>query len=574
MRTIRSFAALSLLLIVVICSVRAQAPSGSDPAAGGSGRAEFEWFEYSGNDKVFEEKIGKDEYRNPIIAGFYPDPSIVRVGEDYYLVNSTFGFYPGLPIFHSRDLVNWEQIGNAIDRPDMVNLDGVHLSGQGLYAPTIRHHNGTFYIANTCVNCGGNFIVTAKDPAGPWSYPSWLPEVGGIDPSLYFEGNRLFIVNNDIPEGGPQYEGHRAIWIRELDPVALKPISKPLMLVNGGVRLEDKPIWIEGPHIYKIAGTYYLSAAEGGTERNHSQVIFRSDKLTGPYVPWDKNPILTQRDLPPERENPVNSTGHADLFSDTQSRWWAVFLATRTYDGYDFNTGRETFLLPVKWKDGWPTILDPKVPVPYVGKRPPGDHSEHGAIPTTGNFKVREKFRDAELDPYWTFVRIPRSRWWQIEKRTLSILARNERMGDSKQPSIIARRIQHMNMSATAPVRFDPKSRADEAGLIAFQSDEFYYAFGIGQDADGNKVVRLRRRDGKDDPARGNVIAEQRLETASGNAAVLRITVNGPVADFEYSADGKVFRTLVKGADARTLSSLKAGGFVGAMVGMYAEGGN
>jgi alpha-N-arabinofuranosidase len=346
------------------------------------------------------------------------------------------------------------------------------------------------------------------------------------------------------------------------------------MIVNGGTDLEKKPIWIEGPHAYKVAGTYYLSAAEGGTERNHSQVVFRSDRLLGPYVPWEGNPILTQRDLPAGRDAPVSMTGHADLFSDSESRWWAVFLGTRTYGDYHFNTGRETFLLPVKWKDGWPTILEPKEAVPYTGKRPPGDHSRHGSIPTTGNFELREKFSDADLEPYWTFVRIPRTKWWEIDKGSLSMLARNERLGDTKQPSVIARRIQHTNMTATAAISFRPQSESDEAGLVAFQNDEFYYAFGIGMDGEGNTVIRVRRREGNEMPARGKVLAETKLTLGSDSNIYLRVSVNGPKASFFYSLDGKEFKTLLADTDATTLSTLKAGGFVGAMVGMYAEGGD
>ncbi|SMF53947.1 Beta-xylosidase [Alteromonadaceae bacterium Bs31] len=150
-------------------------------------KARFLWFEYSGDDDEFKTALAKDEFRNPILAGYHPDPSIVRVGDDYYLVNSTFGFYPGIPIFHSRDLVNWTQIGNVIHRSEQLDFDGLHLGYNGVYAPAIEHRNGIFYVINTCIGCGGNFVVTASDPAGPWSDPIWMPHLGGIDPSLFFE---------------------------------------------------------------------------------------------------------------------------------------------------------------------------------------------------------------------------------------------------------------------------------------------------------------------------------------------------------------------------------------------------
>ncbi|WP_290488780.1 glycoside hydrolase family 43 protein, partial [Hyphomonas sp. UBA3988] len=208
--------------------------------------------------------VSDSQARNPILAGYYPDPSIVKVDADYYLVNSSFTHYPGIPIFHSRDLINWTQIGNVIDRPDMLDFSGLTVS-RGVFAPTIEFHGGVFYVINTCVDCGGNFVVTATDPAGPWSDPIWLPHIGGIDPSLFFdEDGKVYILNNDAPEGEPRYEGHRAVWIREVDAQTFEPVSDAVVAVNGGVDLSEQPVWIEGPHLYKVDGKYLLSAAEGG----------------------------------------------------------------------------------------------------------------------------------------------------------------------------------------------------------------------------------------------------------------------------------------------------------------------
>lgn len=260
--------------------------------------ARFADFRYEG--RSIERAVPKaGEYRNPILSGYYPDPSITRVGEDYYLVLSSFTHYPGLPIFRSRDLVNWVQIGNAIDRPGQLDTSGLAVS-RGVFAPDISYHAGTFYIVNTCVDCKGNFVITAKDPAGPWSDPIWLP-FEGIDPSITWEGDRAYIVNNRAPSEPARYDGHRALWIQEYDWRAGKMVGPSTEIVNGGVDLSKKPVWIEGPHIFKKDGWYYLTAAEGGTSVNHSQVVFRSKALTGPYAPWDKNPILTQRDLDPSR---------------------------------------------------------------------------------------------------------------------------------------------------------------------------------------------------------------------------------------------------------------------------------
>jgi xylan 1,4-beta-xylosidase len=273
--------------------------------------ARFGWFTYHGTETGPATPPGK--YRNPVIAGFYPDPSIVRVGPDFYLVHSSFAWFPGIPVWRSRDLVHWHRLGNAIDRPGQLDFGAVGLS-RGVFAPGLAWHAGRFYIVGTCVDCGGNFVITARDPAGPWSDPVWLRDVEGIDPSLFFDDDgRAWLVNNRAPAGPPRYDGHRAIWLQRFDPQALRTIGVARVIVDGGVDPAAKPVWIEGPHLFKLDGHYYLSAAEGGTSVNHSQVVFRADSLAGAFrpAPAGVNPILTQRDLDPTRPAPTTSTGHA-----------------------------------------------------------------------------------------------------------------------------------------------------------------------------------------------------------------------------------------------------------------------
>ena len=232
---------------------------------------------------------------NPILTGFYPDPSIVKVGPDYYLINSTFSYFPGIPVMHSKDLKNWKQIGNVIDRPEQMDFMGERLT-RGLFAPAISYYKGTFYVTCTDIDHDGNFVVTAKNPAGPWSNPVKIPQVRGIDPSIYFDESTdkaYIIYNSDAPDRKPLYSGHRTIRMYEFDYQNLKVVGEEKQLVNGGVDLSKKPVWIEGPHILKHNGWYYLYAAEGGTSVNHSEVVLRSKDVWGPYVPFEGNPILT-----------------------------------------------------------------------------------------------------------------------------------------------------------------------------------------------------------------------------------------------------------------------------------------
>ncbi|HEX6041543.1 glycoside hydrolase family 43 protein, partial [Longimicrobium sp.] len=280
-------AAAVLLPLVAAGGVAAQNPSNE---------ARFEWFEYTGDDPVYRGvRPGPGDYLNPVLAGFHPDPSIVRVGDDFWMVNSSFSYFPGVPLFHSRDLVNWTQTGHVLDRPSQLDLDSSGIS-RGIFAPAIEHHAGTFYMITTLIDRGGNFLVTATDPRGPWSDPVWLPEVDGIDPSLFFDDDgRAYILNNGPPIGTPLYEGHRAIWMQEYDVANRRMTGPRRLVVNGGTDLSKKPIWIEGPHIFKRDGRYYLVCAEGGTAEQHSEVVFRADSVWGPWEPWSGNPILTQR---------------------------------------------------------------------------------------------------------------------------------------------------------------------------------------------------------------------------------------------------------------------------------------
>ena len=553
---LRWIAVLALLIAAPVASFAKPAP------------AEFDWFEYSGHDGL--PKPGSGEYANPILQGFYPDPSILRVGRDYYLVNSTFAWFPGMPIFHSRDLVHWTQIGNAIDRSRQLDFAKTNI-GLGLYAPDISFHDGVFYLVNTCVGCGGTFVITAKNPAGPWSDPVFLPDLdGAIDPSIFFDTDgKAWIVNNGPPPEKPRYEGHRAIWLQQVDFRRMKTVGPREVLVDGGVHPEQNPIWIEAPHIFRKDGFYYLIDAEGGTSEQHSEVVFRSQKVTGPYVPLSTNPILTQRDLPNDRPRPITSTGHAQFVETPKGEWWAVFLGVRPYDrANNFNTGRETFMLPVRWKDGWPRITDPGQLVPWVVKAPDLPRQAKGPVPLNGDFSLREEFNSPKLPLYWMMLRNPERHWWRIANGTLQLDPRPVALGDDGNPSLLARRQQHQNATATTKLQFHPADDRAEAGLVAMQSDEFYYFIGIGSDR-GKPVVRVRKRAG----ANQSTLAEASLP---GRGPVqLRISAHGPSYDFAWSRDGRHWRTLVKGADGTILSTKKAGGFVGAVFALYAhDGGN
>ncbi|MGE5099615.1 MAG: family 43 glycosylhydrolase, partial [Deltaproteobacteria bacterium] len=534
--------------------------------------ARFDWFTYEGRDSIYKTLTPTaSQYLNPILAGFYPDPSVTRVGDNYYLVNSSFVYFPGVPIFRSKDLVHWTQIGHVLDRPSQLNVDSAGIS-RGIFAPVIREYQGTYYMITTLVDRGGNFFVTAKDPAGPWSDPIWLPAVDGIDPSFFFDDNgKAYVVNNGPPIGPPLYNGHRAIWMQEFDRATNTMVGPRSVIVNGGVDLAKKPIWIEAPHIFKHGGKYYLICAEGGTADQHSEVVFRSDSATGPYVPFTGNPILTQRHLDPTRPSPITSTGHADFVETPNGEWWAIFLGTRPYEDDTYNIGRETFMLPVHWVDGWPIILTGKETVPYVAAAPALPHEPARPIPMSGNFTVREDFNGPTLAPYWTLMRTPHERWYDLDSKPgwLTIHARHADIGRRAQPSFIGRRQQHINASASTSMTFSPSVPGDKAGMIAFQNEDHYYFLGVARQ-DGESVVRVEMHNGRATPDTGNVLASVPLRLAADAPVYLRIDARGGRYDFYYATRQDEWIPLTRDADGTILSTKKAGGFVGTFFGMYA----
>lgn len=521
--------------------------------------ARFSRFTYDGRTQE-RVTVRAGQHRNPILSGYYPDPSVTRVGDDYYLVLSSFAHYPGLPIFRSKDLVNWTQIGNAIDRPEQLDFTGMRTS-QAVFAPDISYHDGTFYIANTCVECGGNFVIKAKDPAGPWSKPIWLP-FEGIDPSIFWEGDHAYIVNNRAPAEPPRYDGHRAIWIQEYDWRAGKMVGESTQLVNGGVDISKKPVWIEGPHILKKDGWYYLTAAEGGTSVNHSQVVLRSKNLRGPFVPYADNPILTQRDLDPARSNPITSAGHAKLVETQNGEWFATFLAVRPYEGDFYNIGRETFLLPVTWKDGWPIILPKGATIPFASRAPKLPAQAPGPVPTTGDFGYVDEFDSDRLAMQWVGVRTPKRPFYHLEAGDL-VLERGTPIGDlSGVPAFVGRRQQHHVATVSTTVRFNPEADGERGGLAAMQSDRNYLFFGVTRIA-GKPVVALYTADQGEE----RLVASAAIQP--GEPVTLTIRADGATMAFDYEgAAGR--RTLASDVDARFLSTKVATGFVGTLIGPYA----
>ena len=490
-------------------------------------------------------------YKNPVIPGFYPDPSVCRVGEDYYLVNSSFEYFPGIPIWHSKDLVHWTQIGNVLNRASQLPLKNVKPSN-GIYAPTIRFNKGTFYMVVTNVSGDrqhSNFYVTATNPAGPWSEPIFVDQ-NGIDPSLFFDedGRTYFISNRAHKSTDP-----RAIYQSEIDIKTGKRLSeiKELWKGSGGS-------YVEGPHMYKKDGYYYLQTAEGGTAYGHSVAISRSKNIWGPFESCPHNPILTNR----MAYSIIQGTGHADMVQATDSSWWLVHLAFRpAVDGIHF-IGRETCLTPVEWKTGeWPVVNGNGQTDETIKQSPPNLETE----PAAYNRPYRNDFDKDELGFDWLHLRNPDSANYSMTERKgyLRLKGNQYSLTDLESPAFVAKRQQHFSFTAKTSLDFNPKNENEEAGLTLLMTNIFHYDFFIKQKGN-QRVVCLR------------------YVLDSLNQKIKEIPLEADATQLIVKGDKKLYTFFYKQKDGeekqigvlntRFLGTEVTGGYNGVLIGLYATG--
>lgn len=534
----------------------------------------FSDFNYRGNDKIYTDNpLKSDEFYSPILQGCYPDPSITRKGDDYYLVNSSFSMFPGVPIFTSKDLVNWKQIGHVLDRPSQLKVEKGGVS-HGIYAPDIKYnkHNDTFYMITTQIAGGvGNMMVKTKDPAKGWSEVQKL-NFDGIDPAIFFDDDgKAYIIHNDAPPAGTeQYQGHRVIKIWDYDLEKDQVVAgSDKIIVNGGVDLSQKPIWIEGPHIYKKYGKYYLMCAEGGTGGNHSEVVFMSDSPKGPYIPAKNNPILTQRYFPKDRKDKVDWAGHADLVETPDGQYYGVFLAIRPNVKNRVNSGRETFILPVDWSGTYPVFQNGLVPMKPKLKLPEGvknQTGQNGFFPN-GNFTYSDKLTDKNLDYRWIAMRGPRENFINVSKNGVKVNPFETNIKALAPVSALFHRLQHEDFETSVTLDFKPKSEKELAGITCYQSEEFNYVFGVTKKDKDYYIVLERTEKGE-----SKLIASEKISLSK----TIKLQVIGDKDDhsFNYSLDGKNFKNLGGSVSGDILSTDVAGGFTGSLIGLYSTSSN
>lgn len=531
----------------------------------------FKSFKYEGqgiNASRYPESL--DSLRDGCIAvpGWASDPSICRVGNDYWLVTSTFGYFPGVPLYHSTDLIHWELVRNIIDRksqlPECYEPGARSLDKGGIYAATIRYneHNKTYYMITTDVagentsslpsiskggdgayqhpdrpgGYGGHFFMTAKDPRGEWSDATPLPAIDGIDPSFFFDtDSSAYIIYKEDVVGQPKWNNHRALRIIRFDVEKGCTIGEPVNFLEEGVGPEEHLARDEGPHIYKVDGKYYVVAAEGGTGMNHSAVCYKADNPLGPYARWPRNPMLTQRDNK-DRPYAVTCTGHADMVQTPDGKWYAVFLGMRPHTSdkkaeTSTDLGRETFLMPVKWsRDGFPYITMDRDTVPNI----------------SASLTWTDDFASAKKAPQWlTVPNIPGYHGIRLQHQVFDIETQIDLKALAKESS---RRLKE----GTGKQR---------AGLMFLKTEAAQYRCLT----DGSTISLLQI--GKNSKA--TTLATTSIQGNPGDLLTLRVKSDGSTLTFTYSADSTT-ETVIGQAPVNILSA-RAGGFTGITVGLYKE---
>lgn len=497
------------------------------------------------------------QYKNPIMPGFYPDPSICRVGNDYYMVHSTFAYFPGIPVFHSENLGQWEQVGNALERKTQLYLEGCGHS-DGIYAPTLRWHEGVFYLIVTNVSGGGNFIVTASDPAGPWSEPHFLGDAAaGIDPSLFFdEDGACYYIGQRNNSAGSRYFGDCEIWIQRLNLETFRLEGEDRAVLYG---FQKNAVWPEGPHLYKKDGYYYVLHAEGGTADNHAVMIARSRDIWGPYEYAPTNPVLTHRHL--GKESAVTCVGHGDMTEDGNGNWYMVLLACRPEEGHSL-MGRETFLAELQWENDWP-VVNPGF----------GMLKSEGCIPgeeMDGEEKSRvyhfNEGMGSALPPEFMMLRNPCEKVLALpeKERGLRLYMQPPSLADKASPAYVALRQRHRHYQAETQMVYQGENSTDCAGLAVMQSNENHLRFECYEEKGRRSLRVVKCEKGQEETLAGGF-------SVSTGKLCIGVETCGLKMDF-YQKEGTECRLVLGSVDLRFLSTESAGGFVGCTVGMYASG--
>lgn len=494
------------------------------------------------------------KYKNPIIKGYSPDPTICRCGDDYYVINSSFEYFPGLPVYHSKNLVNWKLVSYCLTNERQLDLYHCNASG-GIYAPTLRLHEDTFFLCTTNVSSHGNLIIHTKNITGEWSEPVWVNQ-DGIDPSLLFDEDGKVYFCTAIFD-----QERSGIYMSEINPWTGEIQKGPVKITSGcGGR------FAEGPHLYKINGKYYLMLAEGGTEYGHMETIMRSDKPYGPYEPCPHNPILSKVDSMLED---IKCTGHADLMEDHNGNWWLVFLAIRPITDEHrrvllHNLGRETFLAPITWENDWPIVNGgTEILMEMNGPLPQPPHE------TCWNFQ--DDFSKKEISLEYNYLRNPHLEHYVRDTRNqcLTLTGTEVTLNELDTPTMLLVRQRDFRADARVTITTIRLQDNGRLGLTAYYSNDYHYEIYCTQRDKSTRICLSRRIHDLE-----AVTAEQEIPY---NVQIhLRILADKKSYRFYYKCEGDSAYTYLGCGDTAGLCTeiTRTMSFTGVYFGMFAERGS
>lgn len=481
---------------------------------------------------------------NPILRGFNPDPSIIRVGDDFYIATSTFEWFPGVQIHHSRDLIHWQLIGHPLTRVSQLDMLGCPDSC-GVWAPCLSYDNGTFYLIYTNVRSfqgvwkdTPNYMVTSSSIHGPWSEPILL-NASGFDPSLFHDDDgRKWLLNMLMDHRGGKFFG--GIVAQEWDQESHR-LKGPVHYLFEGTALGCT----EGPHLYKRDGYYYMLTAEGGTEYAHAVTVARSKAITGPYAVHPDNPMVT---CLPDPEHPIQKSGHADIVETASGDWYIAFLVSRPLTTRGRCTlGRETALEQMEWcEDGWPRLLNGRqiprqqVTAPQLAPHPFDPESQ------------RDDFEGSTLSPHWASLRVPADNTWaSLSARPGYLrLTGRESLSSLFRQSLLARRVQAHRIHASCVLDFQPDHFQQMAGLVCYYNSYHFHYLCVTANDDGKRVLTITSCDKyqMDEPLKEEMLLPEIGEIFLG------VEVNHASLQFRYALKEGSWQEVGPKLDASILS--------------------
>lgn len=482
------------------------------------------------------------KYQNPILRGMYPDPSVCRYHDKYYMVCSSFQYFPGVPLFESSDMINWTQIGHCLTRPSQVELNNVRSSG-GIFAPTIRCHNGRFYMVTTNDSFSQNFYVYTDDIYGEWSEPI-IVDQDGIDPSLYFEKDKAYFISNGSDENGAG-----CIQMCEIDIETGKKLSQSKILWQGtGGR------FLESPHLYHFGEYYYLMEAEGGTEYGHMANYARSKSIWGPYESYPGNPVLTNRNLGGYQ---LQAAGHGDIIEDAHGNWWFVHLAFRQIHKWQtfHHLGRETCIVPLHWQeDGWFTMgtdgtsrLEFQLP----------DHISFAEQ----KFSYEKTFENLKPKNDWIYLRIPSMENYRFQENALELAGTKITLNEADSPTFTGIRQTEFDIDLFC----DVECREQECGISFYMDEMHHYEVVVTPsytaDNTTNTAVFVRQTIG---------CVSQESEKKICHTPKISLHIIADAEQYHFYLITGSSEIHLADAYTRYLSSEVASGFTGVIIGFYA----